>query len=175
MPVTTTTVTTRSTTSSPGVAVHTISFRGLAGAIFLTLMAAAIIYVIGFATVAWTVRDSHHYGLWQSCQCNSVGETEDWFKATQAMITLGLIGLLIAMILACIYLCVHSISKNSTILALVVVCFLSVIFMLIGFLIYGIKMGDPNWSYALCVIAAIMTIVAGALAIVQMRQSGVRV
>ncbi len=48
--------------------------------------------------------------------------------------------------------------------------------MLIGFLIYGIEsQAAVNWSYAITVIAAILTIVAGALAIVQMRQSGVRV
>ncbi len=49
----------------------------------------------------------------------------DWFKATQAMITIGLIGLLIAFLLVCLYMCVHTISKNSTILALVIVCFIS--------------------------------------------------
>ena len=47
--------------------------------------------------------------------------------------------------------------------------------MLIGFLIYGIKQDGLNWSFAITVIAAILTVVAGALAVVQMRQSGVRV
>ena len=41
------------------------------------------------------------------------------------MITIGFIGILIAMLLACVYLCVHTVSKNATILALVIVCFLA--------------------------------------------------
>lgn len=49
----------------------------------------------------------------------------DWMRAVQAMITIGLVGLLIAMILVCIYMCVHTVSKNTTIIALVVVCLLS--------------------------------------------------
>ena len=56
------------------VAVHTISFRGTAGAIFLLLTAASILYVIGFATVGWSVYRSNHMGLWESCTCGAVGE-----------------------------------------------------------------------------------------------------
>ena len=41
------------------------------------------------------------------------------------MITIGLVGLVLCIILACIYLCVHTVSKNATILALVIFCFLS--------------------------------------------------
>ena len=55
------------------------------------------------------------------------------------------------------------------------ILFFSAIFMLIGFLIFGIKQDGLNWSFAITVIAAILTVVAGALAVVQMRQSGVRV
>ncbi len=55
----------------------------------------------------------------------SVSSSAAWFRAVQALITIGLIGIILSMILACIYLCVHSVSKNSTILALVIVCFLS--------------------------------------------------
>jgi len=184
MPVTTTTVTTRQTTSSPGVAVHTISFKGLAGAIFVVLASAAILYVIGFSTVGWEIHtlDTHpkvknQHGLWESCTCRKHDLREkDWFKATQAMITIGLIGLLVSMILACLYLCVHTISKNSTILALVIVCFITVIFMLIGVLIFGIERGEHvSWSFALTVIAMVLTLVAGILAVVQMRKSGVHV
>ncbi len=46
--------------------------------------------------------------------------------------------------------------------------------MLIGFIIYGVEHDGLNWSFAITVIAAIMTFVAGILAIVQMRNSGVR-
>ena len=49
------------------VAVHTISFRGLAGAIFICLLASCVMYVIGFATPGWRVSGSYHEGLWQAC------------------------------------------------------------------------------------------------------------
>lgn len=162
------------TITSSTMAVHTISFRGLAGAIFVTLTLATILYVIGFSTTAWAINRSYHTGLWESCTCGSSSYNYDWFRATQAMITIGLVGLLIAFILICLYMCVHSISKNTTIIALVIVCFVSVLFMVIGFCIFGAKMNNLNWSFAVTVIASIFTLVAGVLGIIQMRQSGVR-
>ena len=50
------------------------SFRGLAGAIFICLVFASILYVIGFATTAWAInKDStglkQHDGLWERCVC----------------------------------------------------------------------------------------------------------
>jgi len=49
----------------------------------------------------------------------------DWFHAVQAMISIGLIMLLISLSLIAIYMCVHTVSKNSTIIALVCFCLLS--------------------------------------------------
>jgi len=49
----------------------------------------------------------------------------DWFHAVQAMISIGLIMLLISLLLIAIYMCIHTVSKNSTIIALVCFCFLS--------------------------------------------------
>jgi len=220
----TSTKTVKTTTS--GVAVHTITFRGLAGAIFVCLTAAAILFAVGFATNNWAVVegdskdvDPTHRGLWQACSCpvatqtvekeadeqpesdESQSETtiaaakstnkptrarraapalapydEDWFLATQATITIGLIGIVICLILSGLYLTVHTISKNSTILALVIFCFLTVIFMVVGYAIFGSYMGtDVNWSFALCVLSSVFCLIAGILAIVQMKQSGVRI
>ncbi|KAK2191439.1 hypothetical protein NP493_53g13006 [Ridgeia piscesae] len=169
MPVVTTT-----TTRTTSMAVHTISFRGLAGGIFITLALACVLYVIGFSTTAWSITGHSYRGLWLSCSCYSQNRVEDWFRAVQAMITIGLIGLLLGMILVCVYMCVHTISKNTTIIALVVICFLSAIFMLIGFVIYGTKADDLSWSFIVTVIASILCLLAGILSILQMRSSGVR-
>ena len=49
----------------------------------------------------------------------------DWFHAVQAMLSIGLIMLLISLLLIAIYMCIHTVSKNSTIIALVCFCFLS--------------------------------------------------
>ena len=58
--------------------------------------------------------------IWYIVLCVS-----DWFKATQAMAIIGLVGLAIALLLICLYMCVHGVSKNSTIIGLVVVCILT--------------------------------------------------
>lgn len=157
------------------VAVHTISFRGLAGGIFVLLSLSTVLYVIGFATTAWSIDRTTHVGLWEVCTCGIQGRNADWFRAVQAMITIGLIGLLVSFILACLYMCVHTISKNSTIIALVVVAFVSVLFMLVGFIVYAANATHLSWSFAVTIVASILCLVAGILAIVQMRQSGVRV
>ena len=52
------------------VAVHTISFRGMAGGIFILLSLATVLYVIGFATTAWSLDRGNHEGLWESCDCH---------------------------------------------------------------------------------------------------------
>ena len=53
------------------VAVHTISFRGVSGAIFIFFSLAFVLYVIGFATTGWQIIDgnksSYSRGLWQEC------------------------------------------------------------------------------------------------------------
>ena len=74
MPVTTTRHTTV-TTSHTGMAVHNISLRGLAGGILIVLILALVLYIIGFATTAWSISGfaERHYGLWQDCECRSGG------------------------------------------------------------------------------------------------------
>ena len=65
-----------------------------------------------------------------SCQ-NHLKKTyfadQAWFKATQAMITIGLIGLIVCLILGVLYMLVHSpiVSKNAVIRALVIVAFVT--------------------------------------------------
>jgi len=41
------------------------------------------------------------------------------------MLSIGLILLLVSLLLIAIYMCIHTVSKNSTIIALVCFCFLS--------------------------------------------------
>jgi len=55
------------------VAVHTISFRGKAGAIFVILCCAIVSFIVGFVTHSWSVRDgSERSGLWETCKCYPV-------------------------------------------------------------------------------------------------------
>ena len=61
------TTVTQATTSS--VATHHIDWAGLAGAIFWLILAALILFVIGFATPGWSVSSKIHVGLWETCTC----------------------------------------------------------------------------------------------------------
>jgi len=54
------------------VAVHTISFRGKAGAIFVTLCSAVVSFIVGFITHSWAVKDQGRQGLWEACICSAV-------------------------------------------------------------------------------------------------------
>jgi ABC-type Na+ efflux pump permease subunit len=161
------------------VAVHTISFRGKAGAIFVLLCCAVVLFLVGFVTEGWAFSSNpqHREGLWESCECSRNSRSDDWFHAVQAMISIGLIMLLIAFLLIAIYMCVHTVSKNSTIIALVCFCFLAVLFMLIGFIIYAIHMTENkytlSWSYAVTVLSSVLCLIAGTMSIVQMRSAGV--
>ena len=47
----------------------------------------------------------------------------DWFVASQVFLTFGLVGLLVAAVLTTLYMCVHQISKNATLISLVIFCF----------------------------------------------------
>ncbi|CAH1795114.1 unnamed protein product [Owenia fusiformis] len=162
-----------------GVAVHDISFRGLAGAIFGVLAVALILLVVGLASAGWNITynengTSRNVGLWETCVCTSNNDVADWHKATQAMITIGLIFLVFCCICVFIYMCIHTLSKNKTIMALTALCFLTALFLLIGIIIWGVKMpSNLHWSFALTIIAMLTTIVAGVLSIVQMRKAGV--
>lgn len=165
------------------VAVHTISFRGKAGIIFALLAASLALFVVGFSTVGWATNGDSVEGLWQNCTCRSLGQAGTnltRLHAVQGVMIIGLISLLLSLLLITIYLCVHTVSKNSTIIALVCVCFISFIFMLIGLIIYGVEKTQEgvghtmSWSFAVSVLASLLCFVAGIVSIVQMRKSGVR-
>lgn len=156
---------------------HEISLQGLSGSIFWTIIIATIFYALGFATVGWINTGDTWVGLWLTCTSHSDSRsTSGWFKATQAMITIGLILLIGAMITIFLYMFIHSFSLNKTALiqAFAAMAFAAVLFMLIGFIIFGAEAKkDLNWSYAFCVIGSVFCLAAGILSIVQMKQSSV--
>ena len=58
------------------VAVHTISFRGKAGAIFVTLCCAVVSFIVGYVTQSWAQKEHTRHGLWETCTC-SANRSED--------------------------------------------------------------------------------------------------
>ena len=67
------TTVTQATTSN--VATHHIDWNGMAGAIFWLILASLVLFVIGFATPGWSIRNDSHTGLWETCNCG--GRTPD--------------------------------------------------------------------------------------------------
>jgi hypothetical protein len=54
------------------VAVHTISFRGKAGAIFVLLCCSVVLFIVGFVTEGWAFQKetNRREGLWEQCSCS---------------------------------------------------------------------------------------------------------
>ena len=48
---------------------HEINLSGRAGSILWALIAAAMMYTVGFATTGWRVQNNLHVGLWETCVC----------------------------------------------------------------------------------------------------------
>jgi hypothetical protein len=159
------------------ISTHEISLHGFSGAIFWCVLSALIFYVLGFATVSWEATNNGWIGLWTTCSsATNTYNGQSWFTATQAMITIGLILLIAGSIAMFLYMFVHSlnISKNAVIQTFTGLILSAVVFMLIGFIIFGAKHEyNLNWSYAFSVIGGILSFVSGILAIVQMKQSNV--
>jgi len=58
------------------VAVHTISFRGKAGAIFVTLCCAVVSFIVGYVTHSWSLDGGSREGLWEKCDCSAISSHE---------------------------------------------------------------------------------------------------
>lgn len=169
MPVQATTTTT-TTTQRAGL-------HGIPGAIFWMIIVAIMFYTLGFATVGWAHVGAHWMGLWLVCAPSDTiidRQHAAWLKATQTMITIGLILLLSSMLTILFYIFVHSLTLSKTTLmrAFAALAFVAVVFMFIGFIVFGAKLPDHlNWSYAFCVIGSVFCLVAAVLSIVQMNRS----
>jgi hypothetical protein len=158
---------------------HYVGLCGLAGVIFAVLTSALILFLEGFVTTSWSAVGTKHEGLWQIC--NSGGNPEAsgvaWLISAQVFATLGLVGLLISFGLAVIYMTGNRASKNLTIVSLAAIAIISGVFMIVSIGVYGAyKPSDAHlsWSYYVTLISAILCLVGGILAIVQLRKSNVR-
>lgn len=162
-------------------AVHNISFCGLTGAIFVLLTAAVILYIEAFVTTSWTVKENDTSaeleGLWQTCSYVPRTEPENsWLKTSQVLISIGFFCLIASFILSTIYMTANRASKNVTITSLAFVCFVTVVFVVIGVTVYGIHARYRlSWSFGVTIASAVLTFVAGILTILQLRRSNVRI
>lgn len=162
-------------------AIHNITFCGLTGAIFFLLTAAVILYTEGFINTSWAVKSNgsaeKFEGLWQTCTYHERRDPTSWLTTTQVLVSIGFFGVIVSFVLATIYMTANRASKNVTITSLTFVCFVTVVFSIIGVGVFGAssKASELSWSYGVTVAATGLTFFAGVLSILQLRRSNVRV
>ncbi|XP_052093874.1 uncharacterized protein LOC127729931 [Mytilus californianus] len=153
---------------------------------FVLTTVAAVLDLIGFVSPYWSTGSGNgievNAGLWRYCYsgsgtsvCGTQGDTfdlESWFKAVQAMETLGFLCLLAAAVVVIIKL---KVLKDKPVLKFVGIGCLAAAaaFILLGVCIYGAKinsteigslqMDNLHFAFALVIIAAIIAIVASVL------------
>ena len=164
-------------------AIHNITFCGLTGAIFVLLTASVVLYIEAFVTTSWTVvqgnetASTEYEGLWQRCIYRAPIPRNE-FVTSQILVSVGLFGVIASFILSTIYMTANRTSKNVTITSLAFVCFVTVVFIVIGVTMFGLNKATGSqlsWSYYVTVASAALALLAGILAIAQLRRSNVRV
>lgn len=128
-----------------------------------------VLFVIGFATTSWTVRDyrngdSYSFGLWQrtrcyrGCETESYGQLNDYHRAIQAMECLGLIGFFLGLATLFLYMCMDSCRRRDFLQACTAFIFVGLLCACIGFAIFGSKdnrenhrSGDMGWSMGIAI------------------------
>lgn len=88
--------------------------------------------------------------------------------ATQVLMCLALVGLVVAVILTFLYLFVTNISKYQVLLGLVIDSFITFALMLVGIIVYGVRFDDLYWSYGVAVISTILCLCAAIVAAIQL-------
>ncbi|XP_060555712.1 uncharacterized protein LOC132716451 isoform X1 [Ruditapes philippinarum] len=160
--------------------------------VLVLAMIGFVLDVIGFATPYWmsySGYDVHRRhvsvngGLWRSChegysyisrrssyydQCYKAAGP-GWFEATQAFETLGFIAAIVALVLIVLYVFVPQTSGKKIVFILAMLaCFAAAGCIILGIIIYGSKMDNLSWSFALCCIAGIIFGISGILLVVDM-------
>lgn len=168
-------------TTSKGTSTHVISLTsGITAGFFWCTLIGFLFYIVAFSTTGWYFesggRDSH-IGLWQGCSCGPhTAFSEGWFHATRAMMIIALIGFCLVVILCFIYMFLHSVNKNLVIYAFAGLCFASVLFMLIGIIVFGSKIGtysgNVSYSYIFAIFGMMLCFAAGILSALQIWRSG---
>ncbi|XP_060082453.1 uncharacterized protein LOC132561771 [Ylistrum balloti] len=137
------------------------------------LLAGFVFHLIGFTTPYWTVYDSIYgsvnNGLWTSCWYTRNGHSchsytaNTTINAVRAFEVLAFLMFIAIVVLLIIYL---STLRTNLQLASIICTFILVAFIILGAIIYGSESSNLHWSFALCIIGAILAFVAGILLII---------
>lgn len=144
----------------------------------MLLTFALVLYIEGFVTNSWMIQGENFTGLWQTCSyIQRPSVAEGWFITSQVLISIGFFGVAVSFVLAVIYMTANRTSKNVTLASLAFITFVTVVFIVVGVTVLGIRKHEAaqlSWSFAVTVVAAILTLLAGILTILQIRRSNVR-
>ncbi|CAI9723971.1 XP_029637759.1uncharacterized protein LOC115213003 isoform X2 [Octopus vulgaris] len=137
-----------------------------------------LLFIIGFSTSHWVVYGHQHTGLWEKFFCthrvcyevSAVSRhNADWFKACQALETLGLIALLLAFIILFLYMFVETCRGRNALLAIMICTFAGVAFIIIGVIIFNTKKAgslyEIGWSMGLAIAGAVFAFIAGVMVV----------
>ncbi|KAH3853910.1 claudin-10-like [Dreissena polymorpha] len=182
-------------------------FKGaslLAKVSLVLLLIAALFSWISFTTTGWAkiavavpgtpaVYTYTYYGLWRSCQGNNLliatcgqldGTANDWWAATQALVTFGFLGINFALFFLVLKMFVGACAKNGEIaMATAIICIATGVLYLIGVIVFGAEFNEHfiepygsihkfGFGFALSIIAMVLEIVAGVLLIVDNKKGG---
>jgi len=147
--------------------------------IFLWLLVISLmLYIVAFATTGWHMDRSQakdlKVGLWDACHCDQAWDWEEtsWFKASQAMTTIGLIFFSITAVMAIVFVQCHSLRHNYMMPAIILLGFLTVVFIVIGLSVFGVFINDTaltgnlGYSFVLAAVAGVGCFLAAFLAII---------
>ncbi|CAE1309564.1 unnamed protein product [Acanthosepion pharaonis] len=129
------------------------------------------LHVILFADVSVSRQTTGPSEIQTMCRdYNAVSaNTADWFKACQALETLGLIALLLAFIILFLYMFVESCRGRNALMAIMMCTFAGVAFVVIGVIIFNTKKGyqmySIGWSMGLAIAGAIFSFIAGIMVV----------
>ncbi|KAL5008856.1 hypothetical protein ScPMuIL_014437 [Solemya velum] len=161
---------------------------------FIGLCLASVLFVIGFATVAWMSYDHPQldYGLWKTrycsgrqCQETEVdnrllrtlqldGQAKDWYRASQVMECFGLVCMLIALILLFVFVFAESCRRRNILIAIIALIFAAVVFMIIGISVFATKFenrgGSVGWSMGLAIASAIFAFVSDIMLVLELKK-----
>ncbi|XP_060555718.1 uncharacterized protein LOC132716451 isoform X7 [Ruditapes philippinarum] len=133
---------------------------------FILSIVGLLLDLIGFVTEYWSKYGYSHSGLWSYSGYTNL---PSWFEATQAFETLGFIAAIVALVLIVLYVFVPQTSGKKIVFILAMLaCFAAAGCIILGIIIYGSKMDNLSWSFALCCIAGIIFGISGILLVVDM-------
>lgn len=164
-------------TSTRPTARHDISLCGLTGLIFAILTTALVLFLEGFVTTSWAIKDNIHQGLWHACERKDSNlPATEWFKVVKVFACLSLISIVFSFLLITYYM-KSLVCKNFILITLTVFSFISAANMLVTVGVFGSHGLDDkrsSWSYWVVVVAAILSLLAAVLCVAQIRRSNVR-